>query len=800
MRKSDKKTDRAVRLLQLQEARWQAVLDSARDAIISIDRDGTITLFNRSAEEMFGYRAEDVLGQNVGLLMPMPYSREHDSYIRNYEKSGDAKAIGRIREVKARRKGGEVFPIELSVSEARLGEEVVYTAIVRDATARQEMEEDLRRERDFAERLVDAAPVFVLMLDRDGRIVRFNRYLEETTGYLLKEVWGRDWFEMFVPERERAELRQAFDRAVAGAVTHVRSNAIVTRSGDERQMEWYARTMRDAQAQIVGVLCIGEDVTERRQTERRLAAQFAITRALAESASLSQATPKILQAICEGMHWDIGELWQVDHNAGLLRWSGFWHTPSLHPADFETISRSIRVSPGTGLPSRAWTKGRPVWVPDLINDPDFLRASIARKLHLRSACGFPLRTRAGVIGVMVFFLREAHPPTDEELHMIDAAGQQVAHFIERRRAEEALLASEKRFAEFMSHLPGLAFMKDTLGRYVYANEALEQLLSMPLGNLRGKTDDEIWPPDVARQLKATDQRVVRTRKFLQTIETLPQADGVHEWLTSKFPVLDDWGNPVMVAGVAIDVTERQRAETQVRALEKLAQQRERLADIGAITSQIVHDLGNPLAAISMQAQLIARRARRDQTQPVSTVVRPAEHIVARVRDLDTLIREFLDFAREQRLKLTTVHLPSFLKQIAELWQPVAADRDIVLGLDVTTGLPDISGDEEKLRRVFDNLLKNAVEAIDQGPGQIAMSTTRIEPDRVRISISDTGPGIPQGLEVFRLFGTTKPQGSGLGLAIARQIVLAHGGGIDFACVQPHGTVFHVDLPCDGGST
>jgi PAS domain S-box-containing protein len=795
--KSTQEQDREAPRRQVDEARLQAVLNTARDAIISIDRDGFITLFNRSAEEMFGYPAEEVLGKNVGILMPMPYSAEHGSYLQSYEKTGVAKAIGRVREVKARRKSGEVFPIELSVTEARMGEEVLYTAIIRDVSARQDIEELLRRERDLAERLIDTAPVLILVLDREGRIVRFNPHLEETTGYLLSEVHGRDWFEAFLPERDREAIRRVFELTIAGGVPHVRSSPIVTRSGNERQIKWRARTIRDSAGQIIGVLSIGEDVTEQQQAERRLAAQFAVTRALAEATSLSQATPRILQAICEGMDWDLGELWHVDRQANLLRWDGFWHTPSLHPADFEVISRSLRVSPGTGLPSRACTKGQPIWIPNLLNDPDFLRASIARKLRLRSACAFPLRTHTTVIGVMVFFLRKPRPPTDEDLDMIDAAGQQVAHFIERRHAEEALLASERRFAEFMSHLPGVAFMKDTLGRYIYVNEALEQLLAMSAEELRGKTDDEIWPPEVASEIKENDRRVMATRKVLQTIENLPHPEGPREWLASRFPILDDWGNPVMVAGVAIDITARRQAEAQVRELEKVAQQRERLADIGAITSQIVHDLGNPLAAISMQAQLIARRARRDQTQPVSTVLRPAEHIVNRVRDLDTLIREFLDFAREQRLKVSGVDLPGFLKQLADLWQPVAADRGIVLNLNLADGLPALTGDEEKLRRVFDNLVKNAVEAIDQGPGSITISAEQVVPAKVRISVADTGPGIAQGLEVFRLFGTTKPQGSGLGLAIVRQIVLAHGGGIEFASVEPHGTVFHVEFPCNG---
>ena len=244
-----------------------------------------------------------------------------------------------------------------------------------------------------------------------------------------------------------------------------------------------------------------------------------------------------------------------------------------------------------------------------------------------------------------------------------------------------------------------------------------------------------------------------------------------------------------------EIAERLRMEAQLLAARTLAQQHERLADIGAITAKIVHDLGNPLAALSMQAQLILRRAERGDA--ISTVRTPAERILSATQRLDNLVREFMDFAREQRLDLRAIDLPPFLQDLVDMWLPVASDRDIALMLDVATDAPAIRADGEKLRRVLDNLVKNAVEAVDRGPGRVHIEVRWPEREKVRISIADTGPGIAKDLEVFRLFETTKPHGSGLGLAVARQIVLAHGGGISFSALQPHGTVFHVELPCHG---
>ena len=244
-----------------------------------------------------------------------------------------------------------------------------------------------------------------------------------------------------------------------------------------------------------------------------------------------------------------------------------------------------------------------------------------------------------------------------------------------------------------------------------------------------------------------------------------------------------------------EIAERVRTEAQLLEARNLAQQRERLADIGAITAKIVHDLGNPLAALSMQAQLILRRAERGEA--INTVRSPAERILSATKRLDNLVREFMDFAREQRLDLRAIDLPPFLQDLVDMWLPVASDRDIALMLDVAADTLPVRADEEKLRRVLDNLVKNAVEAVDRGPGRVHIAVRRAEPERVRISVADTGPGIAKDLEVFRLFETTKPHGSGLGLAVARQIVLAHGGGISFSALQPHGTVFHVELPCHG---
>ncbi len=137
---------RAERGQRSSEARWRAIIESAVDGIIMIDRHGHIEFFNPAAERLFGYRSDEVSGRNVSMLMPQPYAEEHDHYLTRYLMTGDPHIIGIGREVTARRKNGTTFPIHLSVGELSLEGETKFTGIVRDLTDRANLERKLREE------------------------------------------------------------------------------------------------------------------------------------------------------------------------------------------------------------------------------------------------------------------------------------------------------------------------------------------------------------------------------------------------------------------------------------------------------------------------------------------------------------------------------------------------------------------------------------------------------------------------------------------------------------------------------
>lgn len=257
--------------LRESESRMRAFLDFAADVIIIIDKQGIIESLNHTAQDMFGYQAEELVGTNISALMSSPCNDEHDGYIQNYIRTGVKKIIGSRREIVGRRKDGTVFPMDLAVSEVHLNGHRSFMGIVRDISERKQAEESLFQAHAENKQLLDSISSVLIGLDSDRKITKWNHVAETTFGILADVTIGRpfsecgiEWDWSVVSEWMNKELKCDEDRILDDI-------SFIDLEGRERILAFTINPVKKDENGGGGFLLLGEDVTERQRLEAQLA-------------------------------------------------------------------------------------------------------------------------------------------------------------------------------------------------------------------------------------------------------------------------------------------------------------------------------------------------------------------------------------------------------------------------------------------------------------------------------------------------------------------------------------------------
>ena len=169
-------------------------------------------------------------------------------------------------------------------------------------------------------------------------------------------------------------------------------------------------------------------------------ARLTIEQVLAEATTAEDALPRILEAVCDGLGWDLGASWTV--NAGMMHCRSVWRRPGADVDEFEAVTRRIALPRGVGLPGRVWNSRGCVWIPDVVHEPNFPRAPIAARQGLHAAFGCPLLIDNEVVGVLEFFSHQIREPDEDLLEMMTTVGGQIGQFLQRKQAEEQAARGE----------------------------------------------------------------------------------------------------------------------------------------------------------------------------------------------------------------------------------------------------------------------------------------------------------------------------------------------------------------------
>jgi signal transduction histidine kinase len=257
--------------------------------------------------------------------------------------------------------------------------------------------------------------------------------------------------------------------------------------------------------------------------------------------------------------------------------------------------------------------------------------------------------------------------------------------------------------------------------------------------------------------------------------------------------------------LAVERVRHLRAERLYNQEVKEAQarmiQNEKMAVVGTFASGLAHEVRNPLNSIALQLSILERRVAPLEAGVSGELKELIGVIRGEVKRLDNLVGDFLQLSHTNRVRHRLANLDPLIDEVARLLQPEARAAGVTLRrLKRGEPVPDLRLDVEKIKQVVINLVQNAIEAMPGG-GVVTVESG-LQDGRVRVVVRDNGPGLPEGLDVFQLFVTTKARGTGLGLSIAQQIVLEHGGEISAESSPGQGATFTVSLPSatdDGGA-
>jgi PAS domain S-box-containing protein len=216
-----------------------------------------------------------------------------------------------------------------------------------------------------------------------------------------------------------------------------------------RSVIWISESARVVRDEVSGEVLYYEgmvqDITrrkaaeeERDQANARLSVQYAVARTLAEVRHLGEASKKIVQAICESVGWDFGDMWRLNPETNLLHCVDIWHAPEFHAHELIESTQKTTFAAGVGLPGRVWSSRKAFWIPDVGLDTNSPRGLLAARGGLHGAFAFPIMQGTDLIGVMEFFSSGIHPPDDDLLSMLSALGTQIGSFVQREQLANQL--------------------------------------------------------------------------------------------------------------------------------------------------------------------------------------------------------------------------------------------------------------------------------------------------------------------------------------------------------------------------
>jgi len=469
--------------LKTSEEHFKSVVQASPDAIILGDEWGNILSWNGAAQTMFGYTAEEVIGQSLTLLMPSRYHQAHEEGLRRVRASQHTKVIGRTVELVGLRKGGREFPIELSLSYSFVENKIFYCGIIRDITARKKAEEALEESENRFQLTLENIHDAVFYGDLSGRILWANTQASNLVGRPMQELLGHSLMECFSHEAaQKAEFRLALVRQ--GVMVSPQAEfEIIRPDGSSRWIEASSTNVMQKE-KVVGRLLVGRDITKRKEAEFALVERnrmLALDAELCQIISRTPDLPSLLQACSETLLLHLKaafvRMWTLEKGEHVLtlRASAGLYTHLDGPHS--------RIPVGQLKVGQIAAEKKPIMTNSVVGDPRIPDQEWAKRQKLVAFAGYPLLRNQEVMGVMAVFSK--HPLTDYTLKSLGLVADRITTAIDCHMATIAHQNLTRLHEQILASAGEGIFGIDHQGRITFSNPASATMLGYPHEEMQG---------------------------------------------------------------------------------------------------------------------------------------------------------------------------------------------------------------------------------------------------------------------------------------------------------------------------
>lgn len=775
---------------------YKAIFDSALVGFFVIDIDGLILKANAAGERMFGYENNELLHKKIDILFFEGYSMEFKILIK--------KPIMEPAQVLGLRQDGTTLTADISIGTTVIEGSSITTVYCKPSdpwgiTAHKDIAVALKKEQESLYEYLDTAASIFLVINSDHTIQLVNKKGCEILGYHQDEIIGKNWFDSFIPKKDRKELKSLFDAVMNGRTLSpdFYEDWVLTKDGEKRLISWRNTILRNGDKHPARLISSGADITDANEIQNTLDLRNRALEVAGNGLIIVDAQKPDLPILYSNTAFT--EMTGYEQAEVLGKNCRFLQNDDRDQEEINTLTLAIERGEPCRVTLRNYRKDGTLFWNELTINPLYdkyqklthfigvqsdvteIQFTKGQLENYTSKLEFKVAARTKEIEATVQKLVETNLVLEDQMQVTKLAENKA------QRSQEQFMAIAKNFPK------GLIAVFNTDFELVYVEGEELQRLHLKKSNLEGRRVDEI-------SVLSTEQRIEIKNDIQRTIDGKNLSFEIEfqdsSYAVNSTPLYSNGKNSVWALFVCNNNTEQKEVQNELAKALKVEQELNVLKS--RFISMASHEFRTPLSAILSSAILIGKQ---NEAGKEERRIKHVDRIRTHVKHLVVILNDFLSLSKLEEGKIQVkpqyFELIQFCKNVVDEMEATKKEGQttqlVYTPLAISTFL-----DPKLLAHILTNLLSNALKYSDEG--QEVILEIKQTNETIIFKICDKGLGIPEPEKknlferFFRAENVATIQGTGLGLHIVKQYTQLMEGSVSFISKIGKGSTFTIELP------